>query len=88
MRTHVPGFLSFSAFLHHFFLAKLVIKIIRVAAGGYFGQYKMMKNSEEGMTETLAHGTHLRVPIESFPMNTNMKWFRWFSKIFAFLCFG
>ena len=27
-------------------------------------------------------GTHLRVLSESFPMNTNMTGFRWFSKIF------
>ena len=35
------------------------------------------------MIETLAHGTHLKVLSKSFPMNTNMKGFRWFSKIFA-----
>ena len=40
------------------------------------------------MIETLAHGTHLRVLSESFPMNTNMTGFRWFSKILTFLCFG
>ena len=28
-------------------------------------------------------GTHLTVLSESFPMNTNMTGFRWFSKIFA-----
>ena len=33
-------------------------------------------------------GTHLRELAESYPMNTNMTGFRWFSKIFAFLCFG
>ena len=33
-------------------------------------------------------GTHLRVLSESYPMNTNMTGFRWFSKIFAFLSFG
>ena len=27
----------------------------------------------EKMTETLAHGTHLRVLIERHPMNTNMR---------------
>ena len=30
-------------------------------------------------------GTHLRVLSESYPMNTHMTWFRWFSEIFAFL---
>ena len=28
-------------------------------------------------------GTHLKVLRESYPMNTNMAGFRWFSKIFA-----
>ena len=33
-------------------------------------------------------GTHLRVLSESFPMNTNMTGFRWFSKIFAICASG
>ena len=33
-------------------------------------------------------GTNLRVLSESYPMNTNMTWFRGYSKIFASLCFG
>ena len=33
-------------------------------------------------------GTHLRVLKKSYPMNTNMAEFRWFSKIFALLCIG
>ena len=33
-------------------------------------------------------GTHLRVLIESYPMNTNMAGFKCFSKFFASLCFG
>ena len=33
-------------------------------------------------------GTHLRVLNESYPMSTKMTGFRWFSKIFASLCFG
>ena len=37
------------------------------AAGGLFGQYKMMRK-----TETLAYGTYLRVLNVSFPMSTNM----------------
>ena len=40
------------------------------------------------MTETLSHGTHLRVLRKSFQMSTNMTGFRWFSKIFASLCIG
>ena len=31
-------------------------------------------------------GTHLRVLSKSYPMNTNMTGFRWFSKIFSSLC--
>ena len=31
-------------------------------------------------------GTHLRVLSESYPINTNMTGFGWFSKIFAFEC--
>ena len=33
-------------------------------------------------------GTHLRALSESYPMNTNMSGFRWFSKIAVSLCFG
>ena len=33
-------------------------------------------------------GTHLRVPIEYYPMNTNLTGFRCFSKIFVSMCFG
>ena len=33
-------------------------------------------------------GTHLKVLGKSYPMNTNLIGFRWFSKIVAFLCFG
>ena len=33
-------------------------------------------------------GTHLVMLSERYPMNTNMTGFRWFSKSFAFLCFG
>ena len=37
------------------------------------------------MTEILANK---RVLSKNYPMNTNMTGFRWFSKIFASLCFG
>ena len=57
------------------------------AAGGEFGKYKIMQKSLK-MAETLAHGYHLRVLSESFPINTNKMGFRWFSRIFASLCFG
>ena len=33
-------------------------------------------------------GTHLIVLRGSYPMNSNMSWFRWFSKVFVLLCFG
>ena len=36
------------------------------------------------ITATLAHG----YSSETTPVNTNMTGFRWFSKIFASLCFG
>ena len=32
--------------------------------------------------------THQSVLNESYPMNTNMTGFKWFSKFFASLCFG
>ena len=46
----------------------------------------MMQKEPWKMTKTLAHGYSSKR--ESFPMNTNMTGFRWFSKIFASLCFG
>ena len=36
--------------------------------------------------EILAHSTHLRVLSESYPINTNMAGFRWFSIIFMSYC--
>ena len=58
------------------------------AAGGSFGQYKMMQKTRK-MTENLAHGYSSEGTLsEGFPMNTNMTDFRWFSKVFASLCFG
>ena len=48
-----------------------------------------MKQKTCKMAETLANGyssDDLRVLSESYPMNTNMTWVKWFSKIFAFLC--
>ena len=50
------------------------------AAGALFGQYKVMPTSGE-MTETVAHGSHLGVLSEGYPMNNNTTGFRWFSKI-------
>ena len=32
-------------------------------------------------------GTHLRALYKSYPMSTNVTGFRWFSKIFASLCY-
>ena len=48
---------------------------------------KRCKKSEIYL-KTCQMGTHLRVLSESYPMNTNMKGFRWVSKFFASLCFG
>ena len=39
------------------------------------------------MDEPLAHGTHMRVLEENYPMNTNMTGFWWFSEMFASLFF-
>ena len=39
------------------------------AAGGYFGQYKMMKKTTEKWLKPWNMGTHLRVLSESYPMN-------------------
>ena len=52
-----------------------------------FGQYKMTQKTFLKTTETLAHmhATHLRVLSESYPMNTNMAGFRWFSKTLCVL---
>ena len=36
MSTHVPGIQSFSAYLHHFVLAKLAASSIRVKTGIHF----------------------------------------------------
>ena len=56
------------------------------AADGQFGQYKMMQKPRKWQ-KPCHMGTHLRVLIKSYPMNTKMIGFRWFSKIFASLCF-
>ena len=41
------------------------------------------------MIETLAYGyLSESTQRESYPINTNMTGFRWFPKIFAFLCCG
>ena len=58
------------------------------AAGGWFGQYKMTQKSWK-ITETLA----CWYSYESSEWDlsneyTNMTGFKWFSKIFASLCFG
>ena len=48
------------------------------AAGGKFGKYRIRK-----WLKPWHMGTHIRVLSESYPMNTNMTGFRWFSKIFV-----
>ena len=50
------------------------------AGGGYFGQCKTMQTIEKCLNNWYM-GTHLmRVPSESYPMNTNTTGFRLFSK--------
>ena len=41
----------------------------------------MMEESKEKRLKHWNMGTYLRVRSESFPMNTNMAGFRWFSQI-------
>ena len=54
-----------------------------------FGQYKMMrKNTMKKLLKPLHMGTHLRVLIQSYPMNNYVTGIRWFLKIFASLFFG
>ena len=61
-------------------------EILPYAAGGWFGQYTMWQKNLKRPTENLAHmGTHLKVLNKSYPMNTNMTGFRWFSKRFCIL---
>ena len=57
------------------------------AAGGLFGQYKMIEKPEK-WPKPWHMGTHLIVLSESYPKKTNMTGFIWFSKIFASLRFG
>ena len=52
-------------------------------AGGWFCQYKMTPKKDEKWLKPWHMGTHLRALSESYPMNTNMTGFSWFSKIFA-----
>ena len=58
------------------------------AAGDLFGQDKMLQKKTEKWLKTRHTATYLRVLSESYPMNTHMTWFRWFSNIFVSLCFG
>ena len=52
-----------------------------------FANTKLRKNPEK-LLKPGQMGTLLKVLSESFPMNTNLTWFRRFSKIFVSLCFG
>ena len=58
------------------------------AAGGEFGQYEIMQKKSERCLKPWNMGTHLRILSESYPMNTNITGFKWFSRIFASLCSG
>ena len=60
---------------------KYIFKQYPYAAGGLFGQYKIMQKTWK-MTEILSELS------DSYPMNTNTTKFTWFSKIFASLSFG
>ena len=78
-----------SGLLHHFVLSKLATSSIRVnpyAGGGLFSQYKhkTCKNPEKRL-KPWHIGTHLRVLLQGYPMNTNTTGLRWSSQIFAFM---
>ena len=65
------------------------LRVLTLIAGGGLNLAitKQWEKPEEWLK--LWHmGTHLRVLSKRYPMNTNMTGCRWFSKIFAFLCFG
>ena len=76
---------SLSGLEEHTLLLTLMLRVANLT------NTKWGKNPWE-ITETSLKqwqmGTHLKVLNESYPMNTNMTWFRWFSKIFVYLCFG
>ena len=55
------------------FFSQLYLTINPYAAGGYFGQYKMMPKPEK-LLKPYHIGTHLRVLGKSFPMSTKMTW--------------
>ena len=61
--------------------------INRYATGGFFSIHIMMQNNRKNM-KPWHTGIHLKVLIESYPMNTNMTGLRWFSNIFASLWMG
>ena len=88
-KTHIfdqknNEFFFLATYLPYLFLdpyRKQTISFFRpYAAGGYFGQYKIMQKKLD-WNPGMHMGPHLRVPRENFPMNTNMTGFRWFSKI-------
>ena len=59
---------------------RLTIRLNPYVAGGKYGQYKMIQKTWKKLLKPWQMGTHLRVLSESYPMNTNMTGFRWFSK--------
>ena len=69
----------------YLYLSLLVLTLMLLVAG-----FTITKWSKKNLKwpKPWYIGTHLRVLSESYPMNTNMTWFRWFSKIFASLFFG
>ena len=119
----MPGFHSFSRFLPHFVLAKLVTSSIRVniqvphtihtcimarrrlstgsllntnlndsdvrslypyAAGSLIWPIQNDAKKTEKLFKSWHMGPHLRGLSDSYPMNTNMTGFGWFSKIFRY----
>ena len=77
-----------------FFLSILYFAILKwfailnsSAAGGYFGRYKMIKKALK-LLQPWHIGTLQRVLSESYPIDTNIAGFRWFSKVCASLFLG
>ena len=70
-----------------FVLPQREIQLTRMLLVMDFANTKWCKKPEKWL-KPCHMGTHLWVLSESYPMNTNKTWFRWLSKIFAFLSFG
>ena len=76
---------SIKYFLQNDILRDITLTLMLLVAN--LANTKWGKNPEK-LVKPWNMGTHLRALNKSFPMNTNMTGIRWFSKIFASMCFG